>query len=40
MYSQNETILPSRKEVAWIVEKISLEPSLSSPALAFVNIAK
>jgi len=29
MFSQNETMLTSRKEVAWIVEKISLEaPSL------------
>jgi hypothetical protein len=40
MYSQNETILTSRKEAAWIVEKISLEVSLSSPALAYVKKAK
>lgn len=40
MYSQNETILISRKEVAWTVENISLVASLSSPALAYVNKAK
>jgi hypothetical protein len=40
MYSQNETILTSRKEAAPIVGKISLEASLFSPALAYVTKAK
>jgi hypothetical protein len=39
MYSQNESTLTSRKEVAWIVEKISFEASLSLQALAYVNKA-